>query len=75
MRRGSPATKPERSPAALDRFDSEWNTTTWSNPCAERRAGFERARRRRLVVDLGIALVDRQHEIVAARASVIACFR
>ena len=28
---GSPATKPERSPAALDRFDSEWKTTTLSN--------------------------------------------
>ena len=36
-------------------------------PSAERGAGFERARRRRAVVDLGVALVDRQHEIVAPR--------
>ena len=34
---GSPATKPERSPAALDRFDSEWNTTTLVEPAARAR--------------------------------------
>src|SRR6266704_4488151 len=34
---------------------------------AERRAGFEPADRRRLVVDLGVAFVDREDEIVFAR--------
>ncbi len=33
---------------------------------AQRGAGLERARRRRAVVDLAIALVDREHEIIGA---------
>ncbi len=52
-------------------FDSEWKTTTGpveeaGFPLAERGAGFERARRRRAVVNLGVALVGREHEIVFA---------
>ena len=64
----SPATKPERMPGTLERLDRLPNATSRGKPLApEPLRGLQAAQRRlRLVeVDLGIALVRRDHEAVA----------
>ena len=65
-----PTANPERSPAALERLDSEWSTSTLSSQRSrgiDRREHVQRARRRRVVVELGVALVEDDEEVVPAR--------
>ena len=59
---GSPATKPERRPAALERLESEWQTITLSSRPSRAERRLERADRRVGRVDLRIAFVDHQQE-------------
>ncbi len=61
---GPPATKPERSPGRFDRLESEWNTVTRSGSAPTCCGHLQRAGRRRVAVDLGIALVGEDAEIV-----------
>ncbi len=71
MSSGQPATKPERSPGTLERFDSEWNTTQWREGCiaARVRCLQQRWRGTRLVEEqLRVALVGGDHEVVTLRA-------
>ena len=65
---GSPATNPERSPGRLERLDRLWNTTQRSKRVAAGGLGrLQQARRRRglVQVDLRVALVGGDDEVVA----------
>ena len=63
----SPAAKPERMPGRFERLDSELKTTRFLKRSGVRGGDLEAAGRRLARVDLGVALVEEQHEVVLAR--------
>ena len=63
----SPATKPERKPGRLERLDSELKTTRFLKRSGVASATADAPVGGSSRVDLRIALVEEQHEVVAAR--------
>ena len=64
MKRRSPMTKPMRRPGRLERLDSDWNRTAFSNSLA---GGLEHAVGLRPRVDFRIAFVAEQQKAEAPR--------